>query len=228
MAKVCASCGAPLDDNELFCTSCGTPVAQKKEESKKYCPQCGNVLAPDAIFCDVCGRETSRAKPKKKEAAPEEPAVMEGLLSPTITEDMFAASKARMNEKFDGFEAADESAIKKAEESQALMPKAMPTFEMDSAALPERKREEKPKPAPAPQKKEVTAETIKNSNPYGDYAAKSGGRTMQTAKDSSAQQPAKAKTPAESPAPAQAAPAEKKSGGFSGFINKIKSIFSKK
>ena len=224
MAKVCASCGAPLEDSELFCTRCGTPVDTKKEESKIYCPQCGNVLPPDAIFCDVCGRETERAKTKKKkaEAAPEEPATMEGLVAPTITEDMFAKEKSKMNQKFDGFDSVDESAIKKAQENQDLRPKAMPSFEMDSAALPERKKEEKapPKPAPA-QKKEVTAESIKHANPYGDFAAKAGGKTIQTAKDTSA--PAKADTPAvQTDAPA------KQPGGFAGFIQKIKSIFTKK
>lgn len=216
MAKVCASCGAPLADNDLFCMKCGTPVDQKKEESKRYCPQCGNVLAPDAIFCDVCGRETERAKPKKKKAEDDlgEPATMEGLVSPTITEDMFANARELNNVKFDGFESVDESMLKKEDEEKALRHKEMASFEMDSAALPEIKKKSEPKKT-EPQKREVTAETIKNSNPYGDFAAKAGGKTIQTAVNE--------------PQPAPQAPAKQSSGGFlSGLIEKIKSIFTKK
>ena len=229
MAKVCASCGAPLEENDLFCMKCGTPVDQKKDDSKRYCPQCGNVLAPDAIFCDVCGRETEREKPKKKteSAEPMEPATMEGLVSPTITEDMFANAKELNNVKFDGFESVDESMLQKAEEDKALKHKEAASFEMDSAALPEMKKKAEPKEKKeAPQKREVTAETIKNSNPYGDFAAKAGGKTIQTAKDANAKPPQPEQQNAPQPA---AEPQQKKSsGGLAGLIEKIKSIFTKK
>ena len=225
MAKVCSSCGAPLEENDLFCMKCGTPVDQKKHDKKRYCPQCGNVLAPDAIFCDVCGRETEREKPKKKqEAEIGEPATMEGLLSPTITEDMFANSKELNKVKFDGFESVDESMLQKADEDKALKHKEKASFEMDSAALPEIKRREEPKakaPEP-PKKKEVTAESIKSSNPYGDYAAKAGGKTIQTAKGEGSAQP----LPEAQPAAETEKP--KSPGGLAGLIAKIKSIFTKK
>lgn len=259
MAKVCASCGAALDDNELFCMKCGTPIDQnnEKEESRKFCPQCGNVLEDGAIFCDVCGRETERAKQKKEEPAPDEPAVMEGILSPSITDETFAGARDLNKEKFDGFEAAEDHAVRKDDNDQSMKPKATPLFEMDAAALPELK----PKPAnkpkqeqPAPQKKEVTAETIKNSNPYGDFAAKSGGRTIQTAKESApapqkSQSRSKPEPPKPQPAPekpkAQTAPPPvqrsagptqsasavsaddlKKQGIFS-VVEKIRNIFAK-
>ena len=129
MAKVCASCGAALDENDLFCMECGTPVDQKneKKDNRKFCPQCGNVLDENAIFCDVCGRETERARQKKDEPAPDEPAVMEGIMSPYITEDTFAGSRDRSLEKFDGFEAAEAPKINMEENDKALMPKAIPT-----------------------------------------------------------------------------------------------------
>ena len=224
MANVCAACGAPLEENERFCTACGTPVERKKVESHRYCQQCGNLLPLDAIFCDVCGREVERPKHKEQKAEPEEPAEMEGLVSPTITDDMFAGAKELRNVKFDGFESAEDHAVKKPEEvEEELRPKAAASFEMDAAALPERKKEEKPKEPPKPVKKEVTAETIKNSNPYGQYGAKSGGKQIMTAKPQ-AQEP----KPSQNKTAPQGAPEAPKKSGFAAFIEKILGIFKKK
>ena len=184
MAMVCATCGAPLEDNERFCTVCGTPVEKKKIESHIYCRQCGNLLSPDAVFCDVCGKEVERPKHKEEKPVAEEPAEMEGLVSPTITEDTFASAKELRNVKFDGFESAEDHAVKKLEDIEKEMrPKADPSFDMDAAALPERKKREfKPQEPPKPEKKEVTADTIRSSNPYGQYGAQSGGKPLMTAK----------------------------------------------
>lgn len=64
--KVCANCGAALDDDCAFCTECGTPVAAsapKTEEvnppvndTVRFCVECGfKVTDPEAMFCNNCG-----------------------------------------------------------------------------------------------------------------------------------------------------------------------------
>lgn len=47
----CNFCGAPLDDDALFCTNCG----KKNENQGKRCPRCGTVVLDDSIFCAKCG-----------------------------------------------------------------------------------------------------------------------------------------------------------------------------
>lgn len=49
--KVCNFCGAPLDDDAIFCTNCG----KKNEPLGKMCPNCGAVVLDDSVFCAKCG-----------------------------------------------------------------------------------------------------------------------------------------------------------------------------
>lgn len=49
--KNCHNCGAPLDDDALFCTNCG----KKIEPEGKKCPQCGAEVEDDSVFCFKCG-----------------------------------------------------------------------------------------------------------------------------------------------------------------------------
>ena len=170
MPNICKNCGNTLNDNEKFCTNCGTPVeVLKKVEAKRYCRQCGNLLAAGAKFCDVCGKEA--LPPKKKEApAPQEPATMDEVVLPVITEDTFAGMKGNTMEKFDGFESA---AMPGAAPAVPQAPTPPPAFTMD-AAVPD-----KPKPAPqqpplvqsAPHQ-QITPEAIQNANPYAQYGAR--------------------------------------------------------
>lgn len=48
--RKCSHCGAPLDNNALFCTSCGT-----KQEVGWHCIHCGAPIDADSIFCTSCG-----------------------------------------------------------------------------------------------------------------------------------------------------------------------------
>lgn len=224
MERVCTCCGAPIDEGEKFCMACGTPVEIKKIDRSRFCPQCGNLLAPDAMFCDVCGREAVKPKKEEKKVEPDEPATMDGLVSPVITEATFAGSAELRNMKFDGFESAEEHAgVRK--EPEAEKPTPEPSFAMDSAALPERKEKPKeaPKPAPPPPpaKKEVTAESIKSSNPYAQYAAKPAANPTADAKPAAA-------APETSAAASVPAPETKKKSGFAGLIDKILGLFKKK
>lgn len=47
----CIFCGAPLDDDALFCTNCG----KKVETQGKKCPKCGTDVLGDSVFCAKCG-----------------------------------------------------------------------------------------------------------------------------------------------------------------------------
>lgn len=41
-------CGSPIDDDEIFCSSCGKRVRSK-------CAECGCMQEPNAQFCKNCG-----------------------------------------------------------------------------------------------------------------------------------------------------------------------------
>ena len=62
--KLCANCGAELEEDCLFCTECGTPVTAsvpKEDEADaadnvRFCVECGfKVTDPEAVFCNSCG-----------------------------------------------------------------------------------------------------------------------------------------------------------------------------
>ncbi len=46
----CESCGAPLEENDMFCHKCGAKVAYEKE-----CAGCGATAKPEDVFCRKCG-----------------------------------------------------------------------------------------------------------------------------------------------------------------------------
>lgn len=50
LMRQCSKCGAPLDDDALFCTSCGT-----KLEAGRHCINCGVLIDADSMFCTSCG-----------------------------------------------------------------------------------------------------------------------------------------------------------------------------
>lgn len=53
----CNNCGAELQDNAKFCTSCGSKVENVGPQAgPKHCPNCGSQLAGDASFCTNCGQ----------------------------------------------------------------------------------------------------------------------------------------------------------------------------
>ena len=69
--KVCANCGAEIQDNALWCPGCGadagqavdTPETMLRVEpepspvpvSPAFCPSCGNPVAEKSAFCPACG-----------------------------------------------------------------------------------------------------------------------------------------------------------------------------
>lgn len=53
----CNNCGAELQDNAKFCTSCGSKVENVGPQAgPRHCPNCGSQLAGDASFCTNCGQ----------------------------------------------------------------------------------------------------------------------------------------------------------------------------
>ena len=54
--KDCIYCGAPLDDDSLYCANCG----KKIESIVKMCPNCGSVLLDNSIFCTKCGTKLDK------------------------------------------------------------------------------------------------------------------------------------------------------------------------
>ena len=62
------SCGNPIDENGLFCTSCG----KKIEKLPPACENCGTPIESDALFCIKCGTkvESTPAIPVQPKAVP--------------------------------------------------------------------------------------------------------------------------------------------------------------
>lgn len=49
--RTCSNCGAPLDNDALFCTECGT----KASPIGMQCPNCGAAVENNSAFCPECG-----------------------------------------------------------------------------------------------------------------------------------------------------------------------------
>ncbi len=49
--RTCSNCGAPLDNDALFCTECGTKAAPMGMQ----CPNCGAGIENNSAFCPECG-----------------------------------------------------------------------------------------------------------------------------------------------------------------------------
>ena len=51
----CKHCGNKMDDDALFCTSCG--CRKDAEEKALYCEKCGTKISDGALFCTTCGNK---------------------------------------------------------------------------------------------------------------------------------------------------------------------------
>ena len=54
----CTYCGAPLDDDALFCSNCG----KKIEPQGKQCPRCGTIAEANSSYCAMCGTSLDAQK----------------------------------------------------------------------------------------------------------------------------------------------------------------------
>ena len=79
MSVICRNCGAILDDRDIFCTECGSPVGdevspflddddmdsygvedtaglmERTDEELIRCPECGQMMQPEMDYCINCG-----------------------------------------------------------------------------------------------------------------------------------------------------------------------------
>lgn len=71
--KTCNHCGASIDDDAQFCTTCG-----KKVEMERHCIHCGAVIDADSVFCTSCGRrqDGSQSSPNTLYVAPPQPVTL--------------------------------------------------------------------------------------------------------------------------------------------------------
>ncbi|WP_164668065.1 zinc ribbon domain-containing protein [Virgibacillus doumboii] len=53
----CTSCGAPMDEDDLFCQQCGKKADEPETDSPKktLCYSCGNEVPAGVKYCNVCG-----------------------------------------------------------------------------------------------------------------------------------------------------------------------------
>ena len=53
----CKNCGAELEPDSAFCTTCGSPV------TNDTCPRCGEPLEEGSVFCQNCGEPIGGHEP---------------------------------------------------------------------------------------------------------------------------------------------------------------------
>ena len=62
--RTCPACGAPINEETVFCSACGTkiepvetelPLDKPPVQPGSVCPACGKEVTPENIFCDGCG-----------------------------------------------------------------------------------------------------------------------------------------------------------------------------
>lgn len=58
--RLCPNCQAPLDDDQYFCTNCGTKISNEYEaeiadEQFNRCPNCDAEIDAYSVFCTNCG-----------------------------------------------------------------------------------------------------------------------------------------------------------------------------
>jgi RNA polymerase subunit RPABC4/transcription elongation factor Spt4 len=54
--NACRSCGALMDEDQMFCPKCGTSKLQETVRSS-ICSKCGNLIRDDEVFCSKCGQK---------------------------------------------------------------------------------------------------------------------------------------------------------------------------
>ncbi len=71
--KYCENCGAPLDDDSIFCAECGTKTEQENFAliaPMGYCAECGAPFDAGDEFCEECGAKTEQADSLSKPSVP--------------------------------------------------------------------------------------------------------------------------------------------------------------
>jgi|GEM_PF-1900519 len=87
----CSNCGAPLEDDSVFCGNCGTKneiveVSPAPIASGRVCSGCGAPLDADAVFCGKCGTKNEIVVPES--VAPEVETAAEAPAEAPVVEEV--------------------------------------------------------------------------------------------------------------------------------------------
>lgn len=72
--KVCQNCGAPVEEDQVFCVNCGNRLESPKEEEENTCPNCGAPVEEGQGFCIVCGMKLGQSLSDGSKKGPQRPA----------------------------------------------------------------------------------------------------------------------------------------------------------
>lgn len=63
--KICSHCGAPLEEESVFCTACGQKQVETPAVPASLCKNCSSPLDDPAAPCPDCGfYESTAEKPR--------------------------------------------------------------------------------------------------------------------------------------------------------------------
>jgi len=69
--KTCPNCGQSMEDDEVFCASCGTKVeTPAPAPAGGFCPNCGEAVGPEDLHCPNCGCDLRTGAAPAAESAP--------------------------------------------------------------------------------------------------------------------------------------------------------------
>lgn len=94
--RTCSNCGAPLDNDALFCTECGTKVAPMRMQ----CPNCGAGVENNSAFCPECGTpigETPVSPPVINNQYSQQPNTQTGCSARSSSDNIALRSEKKNN-----------------------------------------------------------------------------------------------------------------------------------
>ena len=93
--RTCSNCGAPLDNDALFCTECGTKAAPIGMQ----CPNCGAVIENHSAFCPECGTKMggSPIPPHVINQYPQQPSTQTGSSTRSSSDNITLRPEKKSN-----------------------------------------------------------------------------------------------------------------------------------
>lgn len=93
--RTCSNCGAPLDNDALFCTECGTKAAPIGMQ----CPNCGAAVENNSAFCPECGTPIggSSVPPYVSNQYPQQPSTHTGRSTRSSSDNITIQPEKKSN-----------------------------------------------------------------------------------------------------------------------------------